>query len=64
MARENTTFQEDRRISVAGYDTEIDYAKLADKYEYGIKLKGAIISQLKEYTRIKIWVYNTENISD
>ncbi len=64
MARENTAFQEDRRILVAGYDTEIDYAKLADKYEYGIKLKGATASQLKEYTRIKIWVYNTENISN
>ncbi len=64
MARENTAFQEDRRILVAGYNIEIDYAKLADKYKYGIKLKGAIASQLKEYTRIKIWVYNIENIGD
>jgi hypothetical protein len=44
IARENTAFQEDKRISVAGYNTEIDYAKLADKYEYSIKLKGATIS--------------------
>ncbi len=45
IVRENAIYQEGqegRRILVAGYDTEIDYAKLADKYEYGIKLEGAI----------------------
>ncbi len=43
IARENTAFQEDRRILVVGYNTDIDYAKLANKYEYGIKLKGVTI---------------------
>ncbi len=42
MAREKTAFQEDRRILIAGYNIEIDYAKLADKYKYSIKLKRAI----------------------
>ncbi len=45
IVRENAIYQEGqegKRISIVGYNINIDYAKLANKYEYGIKLKGAI----------------------
>ena len=51
-------------ISLAAYDTEEDWSKLVKKQEDGISLKEVTKAQLKEYTRIKIWFYEIEAISD
>jgi hypothetical protein len=67
MVRENTAFRGREResmISLAAYDIEEDWSELVKKWEDGISLEEATKAQLKEYTRIKIWFYEIEAISD
>jgi hypothetical protein len=67
MVRENTAFRGREResmTSLAAYDTEEDWSELVKKWEDGISLEEVTKAQLKEYTRIKIWFYEIEAISD
>jgi hypothetical protein len=51
-------------ILLAARDTEENWHELVRKWEDGINPKEATKALLKEYTRIKIWLYEIEALND